>query len=119
MRSLIVASLVVTTGCVGLVSILATRDAFRALPEVEREAFDACYLHLRARNCPRHDEPCGYIAENYVRLGSTEERRTYLVQAGCPEVLVASVLSGRRAPVAQSKQVAPEDVAPLKPAGSP
>jgi hypothetical protein len=72
--------------------------AYRVLPAAERDAFEACAVPVEGRNCLPAPElernSCvAQLAPLYASLPDREARRAFLVQLGCPEVLVQDRLS--------------------------
>jgi hypothetical protein len=106
---------VIAAGMLVLGSGCASFHAFRELPQVERDAYHACTPHIATHRCAPGANCDGIVFDNYVSLPTPAERRAYLVQAGCPEVLVSAVLSGR----AQIPVVPDDPIPEFKPAGSP
>jgi hypothetical protein len=115
MRTAILSLVGVCVACVPLRPSL-----IRELPDAERDAYDACLPHVRAHSCPDRErwDCMGVIESNFASLPSSDERRRYLVEAGCPDVLVTAAFSGqRRVPPTPSYDAASPNQ--LRPAGAP
>lgn len=93
------------TVLVVLLSGCAGAAAFRALPETDVRAWNACYSMVRGRNCPTSgDAASGVYASvcmddvggQFSALPSPDERRRFLVEAGCPSSVVERVYGGGR-----------------------
>lgn len=67
---------------------------YGALPQPDRDAFEACASFVSQRACGQHRDTfvrqfCfSDVAEKYAAL-VPEQRRVFLVEAGCPSSLVA------------------------------
>jgi hypothetical protein len=92
MRTTLVALCLLAAGCAGA-------NAFRALPQADRDAWDSCWTMVRGRSCNPQGGMDGVyadvcmrdVAQRYAELPSAADRRVFLVEAG-PLPVVAQYL---------------------------
>lgn len=96
--------------CLLLLAVAGCASGFRDLRDQggpgEYEAFTACYDFVAARACPPSGDAMQSsvyrsvcmegAAKQMLGLPPGAPRRAYLVQAGCPEVVVTSALERPR-----------------------
>lgn len=80
----------------GCVNAEAAR-AYRALPQGEQTAWDACYAMVRGRSCAGFKDVAAEvcmddIGDRYALLPNTAARRETLVALGCPAPVVDAAL---------------------------